>query len=116
MLLSSATNLVEAEQAVGAGVDAIVAQGEAGCHRGVFDPGCARRPARRHREALTRLLVAKRSLPVIVAAGGFMDGVGVAAVLDLGARPVQLGTAFVACPESSADHFLATRCSARVLR
>ena len=52
--------------------------------------------------ALTRLLVAKLHVPVI-AAGGIMDGAGIAAVLKLGAVAAQLGTAFVGCPESSAD-------------
>jgi nitronate monooxygenase len=32
-----------------------------------------------------------------------MDGAGIAAMLDLGAVAAQLGTAFIACPESSAD-------------
>jgi nitronate monooxygenase len=41
-------------------------------------------------------------LPVI-AAGGIMDGAGIAAAIELGAIAAQLGTAFVACPESSAD-------------
>jgi nitronate monooxygenase len=52
--------------------------------------------------ALTRLLVRKIGLPVI-AAGGIIDGAGVAAALDLGAAAAQLGTAFVACPEAAAD-------------
>ncbi len=39
----------------------------------------------------------------VVAAGGIMDGAGIAAVLRLGAIAAQLGTAFIACPESSAD-------------
>lgn len=51
---------------------------------------------------LTRLLVAHRGLPVI-SAGAIMDGKGVRAVLDLGAVAAQLGTAFILCPESSAD-------------
>jgi len=51
---------------------------------------------------LTRLLVGRIAIPVI-AAGGIMDGAGIAAMLDLGAVAVQLGTAFIACPESSAD-------------
>jgi nitronate monooxygenase len=103
VLLSTATNLDEAEQAARAGCDAIVAQGyEAGGHRGVFDPTAP--DARLGVMALTRLLVAKTSLPVI-AAGGVMDGAGIAAVLDLGAEAAQLGTAFVACPESSADQY-----------
>jgi nitronate monooxygenase len=39
----------------------------------------------------------------VIAAGGIMDGAGIAAVLALGAAAAQLGTAFIACPESSAD-------------
>jgi nitronate monooxygenase len=34
-----------------------------------------------------------------------MDGAGIAAMLDLGAEAAQLGTAFIACPESGADAF-----------
>jgi nitronate monooxygenase len=103
VLFSSATNLDEAEHAVEAGVDAIVAQGyEAGGHRGVFDPAAP--DSRLGVLALTRLLVSKIALPVI-AAGGIMDGAGIAAVLDLGAEAAQLGTAFIACPESSADQY-----------
>jgi nitronate monooxygenase len=52
--------------------------------------------------ALTRLLVKELDIPVI-AAGGIMDGAGIAAALSLGAAAAQLGTAFIACPESSAD-------------
>ena len=103
VLFSSATSLDEAEQAVAAGVDAIVAQGyEAGGHRGVFEPSAP--DARLGVLALTRLLVSRIDLPVI-AAGGIMDGAGIAAALDLGAAAAQLGTAFIGCPESSADAF-----------
>jgi nitronate monooxygenase len=103
VLFSSATNLDEAEQAVGAGVDAIVAQGyEAGGHRGVFDPTAP--DSQLGVTALTRLLAGRLAVPVI-AAGGIMDGAGIAAMLDLGAEAAQLGTAFIACPESSADAF-----------
>jgi nitronate monooxygenase len=52
--------------------------------------------------ALTRLLVTELDVPVI-AAGGIMDGAGIAACLALGASAAQLGTAFIACPESAAD-------------
>lgn len=101
VLFSSATTLDEAEQAVEAGVDAIVAQGyEAGGHRGVFDPAAP--DGQMGVLALTRLLVSKIALPVI-AAGGVMDGAGIAAVLAVGAQAAQLGTAFIGCPESSAD-------------
>ena len=103
VLFSTATNLDEAERAVAAGVDAIVAQGyEAGGHRGVFDPAAA--DSQLGVVPLTRLLVSQLAVPVI-AAGGVMDGAGIAAMLDLGAEAVQLGTAFIACPESSADAF-----------
>jgi nitronate monooxygenase len=103
VLFCSATNLGEARQAVAAGVDAIVAQGyEAGGHRGVFDLAAA--DSQMGILALTRLLAGKIDRPVI-AAGGMMDGAGVAAALDLGAEAAQLGTAFIACPESSADQY-----------
>lgn len=101
VLLASATNLDEARAAERAGVQAVVAQGyEAGGHRGVFDPNadddCL------GTLALTRILVRELAVPVI-AAGGIMDGAGIAAALRLGAAGAQLGTAFIACPESSAD-------------
>jgi nitronate monooxygenase len=101
ILLASATNLTEARAAEKAGVHAVVAQGyEAGGHRGIFDPdaedGCL------GTVALTRILVRELAVPVI-AAGGIMDGAGIAAMLRLGAQAAQLGTAFVACPESAAD-------------
>lgn len=100
-LFASATNLDEAAAAVEAGVDAVVAQGvEAGGHRGVFD--ATARDERLGTFALTRLLVSEFDIPVI-AAGGIMDGAGIAAALALGAQAAQLGTAFVACPETSID-------------
>lgn len=100
-LVATATNLAEARAVEAAGLDAIVAQGwEAGGHRGCFDPD---QPDERLTTlALTRLLVREIRLPVI-AAGGIMDGAGIAAVLKLGAVAAQLGTAFVGCDESLAD-------------
>jgi len=101
ILFGSATSLAEAKQLADAGIDAIVAQGyEAGGHRGLFD--YAAHDDRLGTFALTRLLVKNFDLPVI-AAGGIMDGAGIAAALRLGATAAQLGTAFVGCPESSAD-------------
>lgn len=101
VLLASATNVAEARTAADAGVHAIVAQGyEAGGHRGVFDPDAP--DDRLGTLALTRLLVRKLNVPVI-AAGGIMDGAGISAALRLGAVAAQLGTAFIACPESDAD-------------
>jgi nitronate monooxygenase len=99
-LFATATNVGEAEQVAAAGVDAIVAQGiEAGGHRGTFD---LRRDDELGTFALTRLLASKFELPII-AAGGIMDGAGIAAAFALGAAAAQLGTAFVACPETSID-------------
>jgi nitronate monooxygenase len=101
MLIATATSLAEGRAAVSAGMHAVIAQGyEAGGHRGVFDPDA-------HDDclgtlALTRLLV--RELPVpIIAAGGIMDGAGIVSALELGASGAQLGTAFIACPESGVD-------------
>jgi nitronate monooxygenase len=100
-LMATATSVEEARAIEAAGVDAVIAQGiEAGGHRGVFDPNAPDDAL--GMVTLTRLLVRKTRLPVI-AAGGIMDGAGIAAALDLGAAAAQLGTAFVACPESAAD-------------
>lgn len=97
----TATNLEEAAKIEAAGADAIVAQGsEAGGHRGVFEP--ERGDQCIGIMSLTRLLVKQCSIPVI-AAGGIMDGHGIRAALELGASAVQMGTAFVPCPESSAS-------------
>jgi nitronate monooxygenase len=96
----SATCVAEARHLEALGVDFIVAQGaEAGGHRGTFmrDPY----EAMTGTLALVRLVVRAVGLPV-VAAGGIMDGAGIAAVLALGAEAAQLGTAFVPCRESGA--------------
>ena len=102
LLRDGERDLAEGKVAIAAaGIDAVVAQGyEAGGHRGVFDPD--RADDRLGTIALTRLLVKTLDIPVI-AAGGIMDGAGIAASLALGAAAAQLGTAFVACPETSAD-------------
>ncbi|QDC37316.1 NAD(P)H-dependent flavin oxidoreductase [Sphingobium fuliginis] len=101
LLLATVTSPVEARAAREAGIDAIVAQGyEAGGHRGAFDPEAP--DDQLGTFALTRLLAAQCDLPV-VAAGGIMDGQGIRAALALGAVAAQLGTAFIACTESSAD-------------
>jgi nitronate monooxygenase len=101
ILLASATNVAEARAAEKAGAHAVIAQGyEAGGHRGVFDPDAE--DACLGTIALTRLLVRQLRVPVI-AAGGIMDGAGIAAALRLGAAAGQLGTAFIACRESLAD-------------
>ena len=96
----SATCIAEAKRLAELGVDFIVAQGgEAGGHRGTW----ARDPqhALTGTLALVRMLVRGVNVP-IVAAGGIMDGAGIAAVLSLGAQIAQIGTAFIPCPESGA--------------
>jgi nitronate monooxygenase len=105
----SATCVAEARRAQALGMDFVIAQGgEAGGHRGSY----LRNPyeALTGTFALVRLLVRAVKVPV-VAAGGIMDGAGIAAVLALGAQAAQLGTAFIPCPESGApqvhkDHLL----------
>lgn len=101
VLLGTATHPDEARTMAAAGLHAIVAQGyEAGGHRGVFDPEAP--DDQLGTLSLTRLLVRCLDIPVI-AAGGIMDGAGIAAALRLGAAAVQLGTAFIGCEESAAD-------------
>jgi nitronate monooxygenase len=103
--LACVTSPREAALAVECDVDALVAQGyEAGGHRGVFDPS---RDQQIGTLALVQLLAktSPSTLPII-AAGGIMNGHGIKAALTLGAAGVQLGTAFILCPESAADrHF-----------
>jgi nitronate monooxygenase len=98
--MACATSLDEAEQVERAGIDILIAQGaEAGGHRGTFDPAADELIGT---VALVRMLARRLRLP-IVAAGGIMDGAGLAAALRIGAAAAQMGTAFVLCPESSAD-------------
>ncbi|MDH8513178.1 nitronate monooxygenase [Klebsiella pneumoniae] len=83
------------------GIDVVVAQGyEAGGHRGIFAPQAP--DAQLSTFTLVQLLRRRLTIPV-VAAGGIMDGAGIASVMQLGVQGVQLGTAFLLCPESAAD-------------
>src|SRR4051794_27100771 len=98
-VLSSATTVDEARWLEARGVDAIIAQGfEAGGHRGMFlsvdlttQVGTL---------ALVPQIVNAVTTPVI-AAGGIADAKGVAAALALGAAGVQVGTAYLLCPEAT---------------
>jgi len=100
VLFTTATSLDEARQIEQAGIDVIVAQGiEAGGHRGMFDPTVP--DAALPTYELLQQLHGKVSLP-LVAAGGIMDGKHIRTALYHGASAVQMGSAFIACPESSA--------------
>ncbi|MBV8129201.1 MAG: nitronate monooxygenase [Planctomycetaceae bacterium] len=96
-VFSSATTVDEARWLEARGIDAIIAQGfEAGGHRGMFlsedldtQVGTL---------ALVPQIVKAVKTPVI-AAGGIADANGVAAALALGAAGVQVGTAYLLCPE-----------------
>ena len=93
------STVAEARAAVAAGADAVVAQGaEAGGHRGCFDASRAESGAV-GLLALLPAVVDAVDVPVI-ATGGIGDARGVAAALLLGASAVQVGTAFLLCPEA----------------
>jgi nitronate monooxygenase len=98
-VLSSATTVEEARWLVAHGVDAVIAQGlEAGGHRGHFLSDDLTRQMGTF--ALVSRIVAAVDVPVI-AAGGIADAAGVAAALALGAAGVQVGTAYLLCPEAT---------------
>jgi nitronate monooxygenase len=98
-ILASATTLEEALWLERHGVDAVIAQGlEAGGHRGVFLTEDISTQVGTF--ALVRVIAAAVKVPVI-AAGGIADANGVAAALALGAAGVQVGTAYMLCPEAT---------------
>src|ERR1700730_7221405 len=98
IVMSSATIVKEAIWLEENGADVIIAQGaEAGGHRGMFlTDNIAEQPGT---FALVPQVVDAVRVPVI-AAGGIADGRGIAAAFALGASGVQIGTAYLRCPES----------------
>lgn len=98
-VISSATTVEEARWLEARGADAIVAQGlEAGGHRGMFLTEDL--TTQIGTMALVPQTVAAVRVPVI-AAGGIADANGVAAAMALGAAGVQVGTAYMLCPEAT---------------
>jgi nitronate monooxygenase len=99
IVLASATTVAEARALEAGGAHAIIAQGaEAGGHRGTFLE-LGDDEATLGTFALVPQVVDAVRLPVI-AAGGVADARGVAAARALGASAVQVGTAYLRCPES----------------
>jgi nitronate monooxygenase len=98
LVISSATTVKEAVFLAQHGVDAVIAQGaEAGGHRGMFlTDRIAEQPGT---FALVPQVVDAVKIPVI-ACGGVADGRGIAAAFALGAAGVQIGSAYLRCPES----------------
>lgn len=102
-LISSATTAEEARWLEGQGVDAVIAQGyEAGGHRSMFLTDDL--AAQVGTFALVPQVVDAVKVPVI-AAGGIGDARGIAAAFMLGAAGVQIGTAFMHCPEAKISAF-----------
>jgi nitronate monooxygenase len=96
---AAVSSVSEALAAEAAGADVIVAQGaEAGGHRAAFAAANAERQMAGTLSLLPAVVDAVK-VPV-VATGGIADGRGVAAALLLGASAVQVGTAFLRCPET----------------
>lgn len=98
-VLASATTVAEARWLAERGCDAVIAQGyEAGGHRGTFLGGDVANQV--GTMALVPQVVDAVGVPVI-AAGGIGDARGIAAAFALGAAGVQLGTAYLFCPEAT---------------
>ncbi|MFC0562094.1 NAD(P)H-dependent flavin oxidoreductase [Halalkalibacter alkalisediminis] len=99
LLIGTATNVKEAMLSEQKGMDMVVVQGtEAGGHRGSFMDDSKSLIGLM---SLIPQVVDRVQIPVI-AAGGIMDGRGMSASLCLGAKGVQMGTAFLTCKESGA--------------
>ena len=99
LVVGGATTVGEARMVEEAGADAVVAQGsEAGGHRATF--AAPFEAAMVGTVALVPQVVDAVRIPVI-AAGGIMDGRGIAAALALGAAAVQMGTAFLGADEAT---------------
>jgi nitronate monooxygenase len=98
-IISSATTVAEARWLEDHGVDAVIAQGaEAGGHRGMFLTSDL--ASQLGTFVLVPEVVDAVKVPVI-AAGGIADGRAIAAALALGASGVQMGTAYLLCPEAT---------------
>ncbi|RDJ00039.1 nitronate monooxygenase [Dyella solisilvae] len=99
-VIGSATTLDEVRAWAALDVDAISLQSaEAGGHRGSF----LHRPEEGMIGLFALLRLAARAVTQpLIAGGGIMDGRGMLAAEVLGADVAQLGTAFLACPESAA--------------
>ncbi|MCA1322688.1 NAD(P)H-dependent flavin oxidoreductase [Herbaspirillum sp. alder98] len=98
-IIASATTVAEARWLAERSVDAVIAQGvEAGGHRGIFLSDDLTTQVGLF--SLLPQIVQAVSVPVI-AAGGIADANGVAAAMALGAAGVQVGTAYMLCPEAT---------------
>jgi nitronate monooxygenase len=102
-VMASATTVAEARWLEARGADVIIAQGcEAGGHRGMFLTANLEEEAASQPSTLALVPQIADAVAVpIIAAGGIADGRGIAAAFALGAAGVQIGTAYLFCPEAA---------------
>jgi nitronate monooxygenase len=97
-VMGTATTVEEGRLLKEAGVDAVIAQGsEAGAHRGTFAG-----PFEASMVPTLDLVRGMTGFAPVIASGGIMDGRDIATMMAAGAAAVQLGTAFLVCPECGA--------------
>lgn len=102
-VVASATTVAEARWLEAHGADVIIAQGyEAGGHRGMFLAANLQEEAASQPGTLALVPQIADAVGVpVVASGGIADGRGIAAAFALGAAGVQIGTAYLFCPEAA---------------
>lgn len=112
LVMVTVTNLDEAYEAFGLGVDGIVCQGwEAGGHRGTFIPDQEKRQSTWELFTQVKPVFKDR---YVVPAGGIVSRDDVQRFIDAGADMVQMGLAFLLCPELNSNPYIRTQLDRRL--